>query len=409
MTKNRLFYGWWVVIIVLAASIILLGVRHSFGVFFKSIGSEFDLPRTTTSAIFSFYMVFSAAFTILGGWSLDRFGPRITLSLMGLTTMISLVVSSWASSVWQLYLSYSFLLSIGTSATFNVSSALVSRWFKKKRGLALGLTSSGSGLGTLLMAPFATYLLLNFNWRIANIVIGVIAAIVIIPTALFLRRHPGEMGLLPDGVTPNLGRIEEHDENRQRSGYSPGQAARMRQFWLLFLIWLFQSFSAYFLLTHIVPHATDVGISAVDAAGILSLLGGFQIAGGLAAGSASDVIGRKGVSIISSAVGAGALFALMWLKSLPAFYVTGVLFGIAWTGLSTMVVAQIGDVFGLRNIGAILGWMGIAWFAGAALGPAFGGFIYDTNQSYFLAFLASGVSMLITALFASALKKPQSG
>ena len=167
-----MFYGW---VVVLAFSIIgssIFGVRLTFGVFFKSIEGEFNLTRAATSSVFSVYMVLGVIFVIITGWAVDKYGPRIVILLMGILTGISLLSISQSNSLWQLFITYSLLLAMGTSAIFLVIASTISRWFNRKRGLAMGLASSGSGLGPFIIAPFATYLISIFNWRIAYIIIG---------------------------------------------------------------------------------------------------------------------------------------------------------------------------------------------------------------------------------------------
>jgi len=173
--KDKLFYGWVVVAAFFIVGTIIWGIRFSFGVFFNSIESEFNLTRAATSTIFSIYMVLGGVFAILGGWALDRYEPRIVVLLMGLFTGLGLLLTSQTNSLWQLFITYSLLLSIGTNATYVVLTSTVSRWFDKKRGLALGIAGSGVGLGMMVMAPFATYLISNFDWRMAYIGIGLIA------------------------------------------------------------------------------------------------------------------------------------------------------------------------------------------------------------------------------------------
>ncbi|MDP2917248.1 MAG: MFS transporter [Dehalococcoidia bacterium] len=406
--KNGFFYGWVIVIISLVTGIMLLGIRHIYGVFFKSISGEFDLTRAVTSGVFSVNMALSAVFSILGGYALDKYGPKFTIGLMGTITCISLVLTALTSSAWQLYLSYSLLLAIGTGATFTMLSALVSRWFHRKRGLALGISSAGGGLGTVILVPLATYLLLSFDWRIANIVIAVIAGIFIIPLAMFLKGWPRELGLQPDGAKIPPLNAGVNNEKPQAAGLTLRQAARMRQFWFLFLVWIFQAFAIYFIVTHIVPHATDVGMSATEAARIVSITGMFQILAGLAAGFFSDAIGRRSVAIISALLGVISLLLLMWSNAFWILYLFSIMFGLCWGGLSTMVSALVGDVFGIRSIGAIMGWIGVAWFIGAAVGPVIGGLIFDLNKSYFLAFLMSAIGMLVTAVLAALIARPKS-
>jgi len=408
-TRDKLFYGWVIVIAALIVSAVLLGSRQSYGVFFKSIGNDFGLNRAVTSGIFSTYMVFSAAFSVLGGWALDKFGPKWTIAMMGFFTALSLFLTSQMHSVWQLYLTYSFVLGMGTGETYTVVGAFVSRWFQKKRGLALGIVNSGGGLGTLIIAPFATYLIVNFDWRTAYIVMGGIAVVVVIGFSMLLKGNPGDIGLLPDGVKPSSAKTEIQAQKEVKpGGLSVGQAIKSSQFWFLFIIWLFHGTAVYLISTHIVPHATDVGISAIAAATIISVFSGFNILGGIVVGALSDKIGRRTVAIICAFIGAGALFWLMWMpNNLWLFYVFAALFGIPFGGISTMVSALASDIFGIRSIGKIMGWLGIAWFAGAAIGPVIGGTIFDVYKSYFLAFLIGAICMLIVILFLAMLTKPK--
>ena len=156
-------------------------MRFSFGVFFKSIEAEFDWSRAATSGVFSAYMVVSSVVVIAAGWAVDRYGPRIIILLMGLFTGLSLLLTSQISSPWQLFITYSLLLSIGTGAMHVVLTSTASRWFEKKRGFALGIASSGAGLGMVIMSPFAAYLISGFGWRMAYIVMGLIAWLIAIP------------------------------------------------------------------------------------------------------------------------------------------------------------------------------------------------------------------------------------
>jgi MFS family permease len=198
--KERPYYGWVIVVAFCIIGTIIAGAGYSFGVFFKSIESEFELSRAVTSGIFSISMIFTAIFAVLGGWALDRYGPRVLLPIMGLFIGLSLLLTSQTNSTWQLFLTYSLLLPIGTGATFVVITSTVSRWFAKKKGLALGIAGSGVGLGALFMAPFATFLIVNFDWRIAYIILGLLAWVIVIPLSKLLKKDPHEIGVLPYGA-----------------------------------------------------------------------------------------------------------------------------------------------------------------------------------------------------------------
>ena len=211
-SKEKLFYGWVIIFITLFTSIALSGSRFSFGVFFKPLAAEFDLSRAETSSLFSVYMIFGAVCTMVGGWALDKYGPRIVLASMGLFTGLGLVLTSYMNSPWQLFLSYSLLLAMGTGASFTVLNSTVSRWFDKKRGLALGISGAGVGLGQIVYAPFAAFLVSNIDWRMSFIVIGVIIWLLVTIFSRFMRKDPDAIGALPDGAKPEKIPIEGKSE-----------------------------------------------------------------------------------------------------------------------------------------------------------------------------------------------------
>ena len=316
--RKKPFYGWVVVGVCLLILCTMMGVRTSFGIFFKSFQNEFGLTRAATSSVFSAYMVLSAIFTVLAGWALDKYGPRLVVAVMGCFTGLSLLLTSQTASFWQLYLSYSLLLSIGTAGAMTVLMAIVSRWFDKKRGFALGIAGSGGALGVIVMAPFATYLISSFGWQVSYIVIGLIAWVVIISLSTLLRRDPKELGVWPDGTTDDANRdmMVNGSERNKMAGISLFQACRTRIFWYLLAIWLFFALCWSLVLTHLVPHATDVGISMMEASTVVSTIGIASILSRLITGKISDSSGRILPGIGSALLQAGALSWLIWAHEL---------------------------------------------------------------------------------------------
>lgn len=400
--KGKVFYGW---IIVAAALVILFvhtGVRFSFGVFFKSLQGEFDLTRAATSSVFSAYMVLSVIFSIVSGWAVDKYGPRLVVCLMGFFIGLSLLITSQTSSFWQLFLSYSLLLAMGTAGTIPVIIPTVSRWFDKKRGMALGIAISGAGVGILVVAPFAAYLISNFGWRMSYIVMGLAACLVIISMAMLLRRDPSKIGALPDGENSGAGtKFSGREESTQLTGLSLPQALRTRNFWLILFIWLLFGLSISLILTHVVPYATDAGVSFIEASTILSMISGFSILSRLSVGRISDIIGRKTPGIICAILGAGALMWLIWSHNLWMFYLFAVAFGLYYGGLGVSSLAMASDFFGGPSLGKIIGALEIGFLIGSAIGAVLGGFIFDVTGSYIIAFAIGATAILLTGLFVS--------
>jgi len=399
--KDRLFYGWVVVAAFLVIGIALYGIHFSFGVFFKSIESEFNLTRATTSAILSANMILAGICSFFAGWALDRYGPRIVVLLMGLFTGLSLLLTSQTSSLWQLFFTYSLLLAMGTGPLYVVPMSAVSRWFDKKRGLALGVASSGIGLGTLVMAPFATFLISNFDWRMAYFIIGLIAWLIVVPLSRLLRRDPYEIGALPDGVKAQSRDLRRDEGDTRSASLSLSQAFRARSFWFIMVTWFLYASNIFLVMTHLVPHATDMGFSALEAAAVLSLIGGAATAGRVLMGIVADRIGRKVTAITCALLQAGAMVWLIWSEDLWMLYLFALVYGFAFGGMSPAMAALIGDTFGLGKLGAILGLLEVSFGIGAAIGPAIGGFIFDVSHSYFVAFsLGAAVMLVVTSLIA---------
>jgi MFS family permease len=403
--EGKPFYGWVIVAVFFIICVILVGSSLSFGVFFKSIESEFEISRATTSGILSVYMVLGAAFSILGGWALDRYGPRIIILLMGLFTGLSFLLSSQTTSLWQLYITYALFLSVGVSAIYVVRISTISRWFKEKRGLALGIASSGIGLGQVIMVPLATFLISTLAWRIAYIVMGLIAWLIVLPLSRLLKRDPYEMGTFPDGRGGYPSDTENVNASVQLRSLSLIQALKTRSFWALILMTFSHGFSFMLIQTHIIPYTTDIGFTIGEAATVLSLLGGVSIIGGIIMGRVSDSFGRKTTIITSLLLQAGACVWLIWTQDSWIFFPFAIIYGFASGGFTPPLNVITSDTFGLHNIGLITGTLSIGWGIGAAVGPIIGGVIFDVKQSYSIAFLLVTGIMLTAALLTTLIKR----
>jgi len=405
-TNGRLFYGWIVVTTSFVVFALILGSRYCFGVFFKSLGNEFDLTRMATSSIFSIYMVLCPVFAMIGGRILDRHGPRLVVFSMGVFTGLSLLLTGQANSSWQLFLAYSVLLAIGTGPGYSVLMSTTSRWFDKKRGLALAITASGGGLGTIVLAPFAAYLIDSFDWRTAIAVLGLIVGLVIAPLSMLLKKEPAEIGMLPDGAKapPDTTAGVNSKDNPHAGSVTLAQALRTRNFWFLGIVWLLFSLCLHLVYTHIVPYATDMDISTAEAAVVLGLIGSISIPGRLIMGVVSDKTGRKASAMVCGLLQVGAMVWVAWARGLWMFYIFAIVYGFASGGFDIPITALIGDIFGVHSLGEIMGVLVIGWGLGAATGPAVGGLIFDVTENYFMAFIIGALAMMIATSFVAIIK-----
>ena len=399
-SEKRFFYGWVIVIASVMIIAVIFGIRYSYGVFFKALGTNFGWTRAATSAVFSAYMILLPIFAVLGGWVFDRYGARKVMALSGLITGLSLILTSQVDAIWELYLTYSLLHALGTGATYTILMAIGSRWFEEKKGLALGIIGSGAGLGTMIIAPAANYFISQYDWRASFLILGLAAWIFIIIPALFLK-EPSATRMTAERANDGreISSIKESSSKEQKIDFTLLHAVRTKEFYLLFLVWFCYAFVLHLVITHVVPRATDVGISSGSAATIISLISGSSIIGRLMMGRVSDLLGRRGTSIICALLQALALFYLIWADKIWMFYIFAVVYGFGYGGLDPPIVALVSDIFGFSRLGTIIGALVIGWGIGAAVGPLLTGYIFDVTGEYSLGFLSGTLVMLLTVVF----------
>lgn len=245
----------------------------------------------------------------------------------------------------------------------------------------------------------------------AYIVMGLIAWLIVIPLSRLLRKDPAEIGLSPDGVksAPGENSVQDKQAGTQPDGFSLSGAFSARSFWLLEIAVASFSFCFFLVATHIVPHATDVGISAAMAAAALALIGAFVIPGKLIMGGLSDRLGRKTSAIACALLQAIAMIWLIWSKDLWMLYLFAIVYGFGYGGTDAIITALVGDIFGVRSIGAIMGVVTAGWAIGAAIGPFVGGLTFDISKSYFVSFLIGALVLAASALSIALTKQETKG
>lgn len=397
--KKGLYYGWIIVGALFLIGVVGLGIaRYSFGVVFDSLQGDFGWSRASTSGIFSAYMFLCPAFGILGGWAVDRYGPRKVFIAVGLFTGLGLLLTSQVTAPWHLFLTYSLLLAMGSGCIYVASMATIYKWFIERRGLALGIVSCGVGIGMMVMPPVVAYLISSYGWHTAYCIIGVVAFFIMIPCALLVKNPPGEAA-----ASLNGGGLEN-----RAGGLSLVQAAKTRNFWLLIFALLSFSTCFFSINTHIVPHALDLGIGSMQAALVLSYIGGGSILGRIILGRISDSVGRKQAFLICALLLVGTMLWFTKSSDLWMLYMCAAVFGFSFGGTAPVNAALIGENFGARHMGLIMAVIDIGWEAGAALGSILAGYTFDVSGSYILAFRAGAIVTLIAVILIIFLKTPTS-
>ena len=199
MNVRGIFYGWWIVAAAFLAMMAHAGTYYSFGVFFKPVQLELGWTRADVSWAIFLQQAFHGASYILVGALIDRHGPRKVIPPFAILLFIGYALVSQTSALWQLYFFYGVVVGIGYGIGYAPLASIVARWFYKRKGLALGIAAGGIGMGTIIMPPLLSFLILHFGWRVAFGITGLILLVVFVAAAFILRRDPYESGLTPYG------------------------------------------------------------------------------------------------------------------------------------------------------------------------------------------------------------------
>jgi MFS family permease len=399
--RSGLSYGYVILLASLLIMIVAAGSQYSFSVFFKPVLTEFGWTRAAISGAYSLNMLLSGIMGVLTGRLCDRFGPRPVLTVSGIILGLGYLLMPQIQAIWQIYLFFGVIVSIGMSGMSIPLLSSAARWFSKRRSLATGVVMTGSGFGIVMMPPVANLLISNFNWRTSYIIIGSIALVLIVLLAQFLRRASS-----PDGSLNSDARVETTgNSSMQLQGLSFGEALRTWRLWLIFLMTFFIGFSMQTIMVHIVAYATDISISAAAAAFVVSVIGIVSIGGKLAMGGLGDRIGNRFIVIIVFIL---AVLAFLWLRfarELWMLYLFAAIFGLQYGGYSAVLSPLVAEYFGLKSHGAIFGLVMFAMGLGGAVGPLTAGRIFDIIGSYDWAFILCSI-INVAGLLLSIVLKP---
>jgi MFS family permease len=408
--SSRIFYGWYV----LAASFFLLflqsGARFSFGIMFKPMIAELGWNRASISSVFFLHMVFFALALSIAGKLYDRYGPRWVIVVSTVLLAGGYMCTALVRSLWQFYLFYGILAAVGTGgASVPLIASLMSKWFEKRRGLAISLALSGTCLGQFVLVPIFNRFVLTYSWRTAYLLIGL--AILVLNTLLALaviKGDPVDLGFKPyghknanDAVDPNPSTVSAaHDPDLNLP-----QAMKTYSFWL-FLIFMFICGSGDFLVaTHLVPFVTDYGVSPTAAANMLALYGLMGLGGILVAGPISDLIGNK-IPIALTFVLRLLLFVLILKYRTPlSFYIFAAGFGFTWLVTAPLTTTLVGRLYGFAHVGIISGFITTVHHLGGGFWAYMGGLLFDQTGSYQIIFIFSAVLAVIATICTMAIKE----
>jgi MFS family permease len=371
-------YRWIVVAAGGLLGCVAMGSMFSLPVFLLTMARQTGWSVTGVSAAMTIGFLAMAVGGMAWGSLSDRIGPRPVVMAGAVVLAASLALASRAPSLIVFQIVFGVGVGGAAAAIFAPMMACVTGWFDTHRGLAVSLVSAGMGMAPMTMAPLAAWLITDHDWRASLLIIAGVAAALMIPAALLVRRPPAE-----DEVTPAFGAGEEPGD------MSLGQVLRSPQFIILLVTNFFCCATHSGPIIHTVSYAVTCGIPMMAAVSIYSVEGLAGLFGRIGFGVLGDRFGAKRVlvtGLLAQAIGAlGYIFA----GSLGGFYAAAALFGFIYAGVMPLYAVLARENFPLRMMGTVIGGTSMAGSLGMATGPLAGGLIHDATGSYRWLYLGS--------------------
>jgi sugar phosphate permease len=400
---EKIHYAWIVAAVTFLILLVSAGVRSTPGLFMVPMEKEFGWSRAFISSAVAVNLLLYGLIGPFAAGLINRWGMRRTCSGAAAMVAVGVLLASRLSAQWQLIALWGFVVGIGTGGTSMVLAAIVaSRWFHARRGVVLGALSASNATGQLIFLPLLARIVEGIGWRSACLAIGVVATLMALMVRIFMRDSPESMGLQPYGDTGQSPPAPPAMKPFEALAF----AIRRSEFWLLAGTFFICGASTNGLIgTHLIPACHDSGITEVRAAGLLALMGIFDIFGTTGSGWLTDrfsprillaiYYGMRGLSLAT-------LPALLAAGDSPQLTLFGVFYGLDWIATVPPTVRLTSDAFGKENTGVIYGWIGAWHQIGASLAAFGAGTVRTFMGDYRLAFvIASALCLLASMAFLS--------
>ena len=388
---NNSRYRWVIVAAGGLLGCMAIGAMFSLPVFLLPISRDTGWSVTGVSSAMTIGFLAMAVSSMAWGTLSDRIGTRPVVLLRSMALTASVALASRATSLVQFQLIFGLMVGGSISAIFAPMMACVTGWFDTHRSLAVSLVSAGMGMAPMTMSPLAARLVSTYDWRTSMLAIAALAAAVMIPAALLIRRPPA----LARENTVNVA------GGQPQSTMSAGQAVRSPQFIILLLTNFFCCATHSGPIIHTIGYAVSCGIPLISAVSIYSVEGLAGLGGRVAFGFLGDRFGAKRILVLGLLAQAFAALAYFFVRELSAFYAVAAIFGFIYAGTMPLYSVLARENFPLRMMGTIIGGTSMAGSLGMASGPLAGGLIYDTFASYGWLYIGSsavGVGAFLIAL-----------
>jgi MFS family permease len=374
MSERR--YGWVMVALGAFMTCIAVGAMFSLAVFLRPITEATGWSHTAVSSAMTLNFLAMGAAGFGWGALSDRIGPRYVVLAGAVLLGLGLFLASRAQSVLEFQLAFGLLVGTAVGSFFAPMIAAVMGWIREHRGLAVSLVSVGVGVAPMTMSPFAAWLITQMDWRGALLVLAALVFATLVPAALFVRRPPA--------ATAEAGTA---------AADGPQMSLRDAFFSAPFIVLALTFFACCAAhagpIFHTVTYAMTCGLAPLAAVTVYSVEGLAGLGGRLALGVLADRLGVKRVLIAGLLIQAVAAGAFIFASRLGEFYAVAAVFGFAYGGVMPLYAVLAREYFGQRILGGVFGAAAMVSSLGMALGPALGGWIFDTFGRYTWMYLGS--------------------
>jgi len=377
----KVFYGWYIVAAGFAIEMLIGALMfHAYGAYVVLLREEFGWSKTLLSAAFAMARAESGIFGPVQGWLTDRFGPRILIRTGMAIFGVGFILFSFIGSAVTFFLTF-FMMAVGSSlgGYLPVGVALVS-WFRRRRALALSISSAGMAAGGFLV-QFIALAMTHWGWRWAAFVSGVLVLLIGIPLAQVVHHRPELFGERPDGDLPDPAKT-----TRRRAAvvdFTPREAVRTRAFWCMALGHGAALLVVSAVMVHLIVHVTErLGYSLQQGAAVLALLTVAQLTAQLGGGWVGDHVNKRGLVVGCMVAHATGLLLVAHATTFWMIAAFAILHGAAWGIRGPLMSAIRADYFGAASFGTITGFSSMIVMLGMMGGPLVAGILADRTGSY---------------------------
>ena len=381
--KRKLHYAWVVLFAACMLNIASRADHGSFGVFIEPLVELFGWSRGDISAAYSIAFIVGLPAVVIMGWLGDRYGARWLMIGAALLITVGTYLIGTITELWQFYVFYGFFVgSMGHAAFTVLLPVILTRWFDRHMGLAVGIYWAAMGIGPMVFAPLFRWLIETRGWAAAFTLIAMVVGVILLAFSLLVRSSPKEMGLTPYGAEKS--HAEPHAP--AATGVAPAglkEILRQRPVWLLIAIHHLGCAGHSVILAHIVSMAIVQGISGMEAAAVLSIVSGASAVSRFACAILAARFGGR-VVLTLALIGQGApILILFFADGAWTFYAFALIFGLCYGGEMVGFPIINRQLFGAgAPLGTIYSFEMVGAGTGMALGGWLGGFLFDLSGAY---------------------------